>query len=317
MATVDDLISGAEARATAQLSQMQVANQAAITASQGYFSPAFNQVDYTLSAVEPAVPDVENANLTYEAQRDKLIALLGDELAKFYTLYYPLASDAFDEATNWMVNAITIGGTGISPAVEAAIWARGRDRVLVDAARAEAQTLDEFSARGFSLPPGALTARLDAVRYEGMVKTSEFSRDVAVEQAKMEVDNLRFAVDKAIQSRMQAMAAAVDYIRAVMSGPDTAARVASINSDAKARMMGATSDLYRARLARDELAMKIPMFNTGERTKYVNMDIDGFYKGVDSRVRAAASAAEQYGKAAQAALVSLNSIVSSSQVGFA
>lgn len=317
MATVDDLISAADSRAQTQLVAMESSNRAAISASYGYFSPNFNEVMYNITAVEPAVPDVENSTFTYEAQRDKLIALMADELGKFYTLYYPLADDAFDEATEWLVNTITLGGTGISPAVEAQIWQRGRDRILADTARAEAQTLDEFSARGFSLPPGSLTARLDVIRKDGMAKIGEFNRDVAIKQAEIEIENLRFAVDAAIKSRMQAMAAAVDYIKAVMSGPDTAARVASINSDAKARMMSATADLYRARLSRDELALKIPMFNTGERAKIVGMDMDGFYKGVDNRVRAAVSAAEQYGKAAQAALVSLNSIVASSQVGFA
>lgn len=316
MVDIDSIIAKAQSTANAQLSLSNAAAHDAITASMGYASPNFTPVTYTIQAIEPDVPDVENANLTYEAQRDKLIAMLSDELAKFYTSYYPLAADAFDEATNWLVNSITNGGTGIAASVEEQIWQRGRDRAVADGARAEAQVLDEFSSRGFSLPPGAMTARLDAVRHEGMAKVNEFNRDVAIESAKIEVESVRFAVEQAIRSRMAAMSAATDYIRALMSGPDTAARVASINSDAKARMMSATSDLYRARLSRDELAMRVPLTNTTELVKVNNIAMDAFYRGVGNRVQAAVAAADQYGKAAQAALASLNSVASASTVGF-
>lgn len=317
MATnIDTIIENAQNTASAQLLLSNAATHSAIAASYGFASPNFTPVSYVIEAEEPDVPDVENANLTYEAHRDQLIALLSNELAGFFITYYPLAADAFDEATNWLVNSITNGGTGIAASVEAQIWQRGRDRAVADGARAEAQVLDEFSARGFSLPPGAMAARLDAVRHEGMAKVNEFNRDAAIESAKIEVENVRFAVEQAIRSRMAAMQAATDYIKALMSGPDTAARVAALNSDAKARMMSATSDLYRARLSRDELALRIPMTNTTELVKVSGIHMDAFYKGVANRVQAAVAAADQYGKAAQAALSSLNSVASASTVGF-
>jgi hypothetical protein len=237
-------------------------------------------------------------------------------LARFYVTYYPLASDAFDEATNWLVNTITVGGTGISPAVEDQIWQRGRDRVIADGQRVENQTLDGFAGRGFSIPPGALVASLQSVRFEQLLKTQEFSRDVAIKQADIEVENLRFAIDKAIDSRMRAMSAASDYIRALMTGPDTAARVASLNSDAQARMLGATADLYRARLSRDELALRIPVTNSANALQAAGISIDGFYRGIDSRVRAAGAAAGVYGQTASAALSSLSSIASVSVSAF-
>lgn len=317
MADIDQIIANAQSTANAQLSLSNAAAHSAITASMGYATPNYTPVVYNIEAVEPAVPDVENANLTYESNRDQLIALLSNELANFFIMYYPLAADAFDEATNWLVNSITNGGTGIAAAVETQIWQRGRDRAVADGARAEAQVLDEFSARGFSLPPGAMTARLDAVRHEGMAKVNEFNRDAAIESAKIEVENVRFAVEQAIKSRMAAMSAASDYIKALMAGPETAAKVAALNSDAKARMMSATSDLYRARLSRDELAMRIPLTNTTELVKVSGISMDAFYKGVSNRVQATVAAAEQYGKAAQAALASLNSVASASTVGFA
>lgn len=316
-ATVDLIINNAVALANNQTALASAAAQSTISASQGYVGPITTNAVYNIEAVEPISPEVDNATITYEAQRDKLIRLLSDELASFYITYYPLASDAFDEATNWLVNAITVGGTGISPTVEDQIWQRGRDRIIADGLRVENQTLDGFASRGFSLPPGALAASLQAVRFEQLAKTQEFSRDTAIRQAEMEIENLRFAVEKAIDSRMRAMAAASDYIRALMTGPDTAARVASLNADAQARMLGATADLYRARLSRDEIAMRIPLANASNGVQAAGITVDGFYKGIDARVRASAAAADVYGRTASAALSSLTSVASTTIASFA
>lgn len=315
-ATVDAIINNALTLSSSQVSAANAAAQATITASQGYTGFGSAPVAYTISAIEPAVGIVQDATLTYEAQLDKLVALLSGELANFFTLYYPLAADAFDEATNWLVNTITVGGTGISPAVEDQIWQRSRDRIVSDGLRVESQTMTEFASRGFSLPPGALAAKLQEVRFEQLTKTQESSRDTAIKQAEIEIENLRFAVDLAVKSRMQAMTAATDYIRAVMSSPDIAAKVASINTDAQARMISATADLYRARLTRDELAMRIPITNASNAVQFSGIGTDGFYKGVSARVQAAASAADAYARTAAAALASLNSVASVSASSF-
>jgi len=258
----------------------------------------------------------ENSSLTFEAQRDKIIALLSDELAGFFAKYYPLAADAFDEATNWLVNSITSGGTGISAAVEDQIWQRGRDRITADGMRTESQTLNEFASRGFSLPPGAMAARLQENRFAQLGKTQELSRDAAIKQADMAVENLRFAVGLAIESRMKAMQAAADYIRSLMSGVDSAAKVASINSDAKAKMMSASADMYRARLTRDQLSIQAGSTNAQLFTQASIASLDGFYKGGSNAVAGAAAAAEVYGGMAKAALSSLTAVAGSTISSF-
>lgn len=315
-AYVNTIISNALSTANSQTAASDAAARAASTASMGSVSLAPPPVIFALAATEPAALAEENSVLTFEAQRDKIIALLSDELAGFFAKYYPLADDAFDEATSWLVNTITNGGTGINAAVEDQIWQRGRDRVVNDGKRAESQTLNDFASRGFSLPPGALAARLQEIRFEQLGKTQELSRDVAIEQAKIEIETLRFAIEQAIDSRMKAMDAAANYIRALMSGVDASAQVAALNSGAKARMMSATADLYRARLARDELALKIPVINQDINMRSQIINHEGFYKGIDARVAAAGHAAEAHGKVAQAALSSLSAIAGSTNSSF-
>lgn len=314
MATVDEIIANAITIANTQTALADTAAQAAINASNGYASSVIKPLTFTISATEPAVPSVVNGTQTYEAQLDKLVDLMTDELANFYSTYYPLASDAFDEATNWLVNAITNGGTGISAAVEAQIWQRGRERVISEGTRTQKQIIADFAGRGFSRPSGAQAAALKELRYSQKQAINSFSRDVAVKQAEIEIENIRFAVTKALESRAFAMQAASDYIRALMSAPDAAARVAMVNSDVQAKMISATSDLYRARLSRDELILKSKEANLDAKIKGNAIDVPAFYQGIDARVRAAVGAAGVYGDAAGAALSSLNSLVSSAEV---
>lgn len=288
----------------------------AITRAMSGPRAATTNAAYTLTALEPAVPDVGNSALTFESQRDQIIARLSSELEGFFAKYYPLAADAFDEATNWLVNSITSGGTGISAAVEDQIWQRGRDRVIADGMRAESQTLNEFASRGFSLPSGVLAARLQENRFAQLGKTQELSRDAAIKQADMTVENLRFAVNLAIESRMKAMQAAADYIRSLMSGTDVAARVAALNSDAKARMMAATADMYRARLSRDELAMKIPLSNQDAALKVQGLNIDAYSKAANTAASASEAAANGFAEGAKAALLAISTIVSSAENSF-
>lgn len=262
----------------------------------------------SMLAVEPLVPETDNGYTTFESQRGYLLSLMSDQLALFFSAYYPLNNDGYDEGTDWLVRTITLGGTGLNPAVEQQIWQRSRDRLTLEGARADSTTMLEFGRRGFALPTGVMTAQLQANRFEQLTKLQEQSRDIAIKQAEIEVENLKFAVDKAVSTRLQALASAADYIRAIIGGIEPSFRVVNLQADAKAKMMAATADLYRARLQRDEIAMRIP-FKTADLTLSTNqLNVDGYYKSVDSRVRAAVAAADVYARMAQAALSSLTAI---------
>lgn len=309
---VESIISNAIETANEQVNGSNEAAQAAINASQGYSFIGSSDIVFPITAIEPNFGLAPDSLLTYEAQLAELVALLSGQLASFFTQYYPLASDAYDAGTNWVLNEITQGGTGLSPYIEDQIWQRGRDRILSDGKRAENQIFTEFASRGFLLPAGPMAARISEVRFEGLLKISGLSSDVAIKEAELTLTNLKFAVELAIKTRIQALDAAVNYIRALMTAPDAAARVALLNSEARARLVSATSELYRARLTRDEIAMRVPFKNKDTGLEIGRINSDGFYKGVDSKTRAAVGAADAYGRTAAAALSSLNSLASTS-----
>ncbi len=217
--------------------------------------------DWAPVAEEPPIYFPETAEETdpfyrYESERDYLTNWLTGLFANFFATYYPLSNDAFDEAVAWLENTIVNGGTGLPDEIETQIWQRHRDNIRAEIVTQKDAIYADFSARGFSLPPGALLARTTEIDNKGTLKNIEASRDLAVKRMEIEIENIKFAVEQATKLRLQAMNAANDYIKAMMLAPDTAAKLVDFANDAQAKLISATADFYRARLQRDDLLLK-------------------------------------------------------------
>lgn len=97
-----------------------------------------------------------------------------------------------------------VGGTGLTPAVEQAIWDRARSRETSLALANEAEIMRHSEALGFSLPPGTLAAQLREAQQATYDKLSTLSRDVGIKQAEMEQMNLKdtFANVMGLESKL-------------------------------------------------------------------------------------------------------------------
>lgn len=107
------------------------------------------------------------------------------------------ASELLDELVakvrEWMR-----GGTGLPPAVEDALFNRARERQAEETERAVADAFADWAARGFEMPPGMLVKQANIARELGQAKAAELNRDIMIEAAKWEIENLRFAVQQGI-----------------------------------------------------------------------------------------------------------------------
>jgi hypothetical protein len=275
-----------------------------------YLDPPDSSARFAVEAVEPDIPEVTDGLITYEAQLDKVVALLSSQLAGFFAQYYPLESDAFDEATNWLVNTITNGGTGINKSVEDQLWQRARDRVIADGRRVENQIIVGYAAKGMMMPPGAMLKKIEESRVAQLMANGETSTGIAAKQAEIEIETIKFAVGKAIDSRQMAMSAAADYIRAIASAPDSAIRTVNLTDEARARMMSAAASWYGARLDRDKIVLSSKLAELDSRYRVYEHRRNNATQNDEVKVRALGSAADVYARTASAALSSLNSIVS-------
>lgn len=99
-----------------------------------------------------------------------------------------------------ILNDLRNGGTGLTPAVEADIYDRGRERQRVENERLYQETESRFGATGFGLPGGALASSLQGVGEEISRKNDQMNREITINQAELEQKNTHFIMDLAFKA---------------------------------------------------------------------------------------------------------------------
>ena len=88
------------------------------------------------------------------------------------------------------------GGTGLPPDIEEALFNRSRVRESRETERAVQEVVNEWASRNFSMPQGMQVKQIDAIREQGRLRASEHNREVLIEAAKFEIENIRFLVEQ-------------------------------------------------------------------------------------------------------------------------
>ena len=314
---IDTIITNALTTATANTTAASDAADDLIAENAGvWIEPPDSESDFEPEAVEPEIPTVADTRIDYQAELDHLIALLSEQLADFFATYYPLASDAFDEATTWLINTITNGGTGINTSVEDQVWQRSRERTTADAASKKAQVVTGYAAKGYFMPAGSMLKKMEEADYAGLAANGVASTSIGAKQLEIEIETIKFAIGEALKSRLAAMQVAADYIRAVATAPASAINYANLNTDGQARMMAAAANWYEARLSRDKLVLSSKLAEMGSRDDIYKHRRENATHNSQVDVQALAAAADVFARTASAALSSLNSIVSTGVSAF-
>lgn len=181
-------------------------------------------------------------------------------------VYFASEADPLKSLVLSKLNAlVTDGGTGLGADVEEAIWDRMRDRQATENARQWSETEQYFAARGFDLPPGALSGRLNEISADIAKNNTNINNDITVEQARLAQTNTHFYLTESIKSavdvlqeegaryvaynqyRHQEYIARVEAYKAELSG-----YVAII--DAIVKSIQAEADIYKADITLSGLA---------------------------------------------------------------
>lgn len=149
-------------------------------------------------------------------------------------------SEILDEVMT-QIRAFWSGDTGLPPVVEQAMWERAASREDLALARQIADVATEFSSRGFTMPPGMQAARADALREDGVVKKLGLNREIAIEVAKIHVENARVAVQ-------QGIAAEQVLANIFLNGTQRTFEAAKYSVQAQLELHGAMVALYNARM---------------------------------------------------------------------
>jgi hypothetical protein len=113
--------------------------------------------------------------------------------------YYPGMGFTSDLLTKVLdkLSARLDGGTGLPPAVEQAIWDRGREREAKQFSDSRAD-LERMESLGYAFPPGVWLDAQIKLENEYAAHSYGFSREVAIKQAELEQTNIQNALQQSI-----------------------------------------------------------------------------------------------------------------------
>lgn len=278
-------------------------------------TPAFLAFDASVAEPVVDIPRLaEGASVEqFSVWWDGMLDRLADLYAGYIDRYFPNDCAYLQHAQQWICEQITQGGAGINPQVERQIWARDRDRITQEYAAQERDLISSFAARGFPLPPGAAFGAVQQVRADAAAKISGASRDLAIKQMDLEVEHVRFAIDKAITLYGTAMEAAKGYMAALAGTSGNVTQLLPSVTDSQARLISAASGFYQSRIAAQELRLKAAMPNSEWAQQASARNLDAQTAAAHAKVQAAIEAAKALSTQAAAMLNALH--VSSSTSG--
>ncbi len=118
-----------------------------------------------------------------------------------------------DAVNDKLLDDLINGATGLGAAVETDLWNRNYERDWQAYHDGLDSIADEWSKRGFSLPDGVLANAVTQAGIEFTNKRLDTSRDIAIKQAEMALQNQQFSTSQAIA--LDAML--TGYMTAVMN----------------------------------------------------------------------------------------------------
>lgn len=211
---------------------------------------------------EPSITIPTDANAAdilsaFDTKYGELIGMLSIKFTDFLTEYFPGEAAVYGKAETWVSNALSNSDYGIPAAVAAQLLTDEKSRAYAEAAVLSDAVLETYAARRFPLPPGASAGAVLQITQKAQDSISEAGRKLMMAY----IDNLRYAVDKALSMRQLALGSAEEYIKSLMSGPALASQIVTSAYDGQSKLISAVSSFYNARIDAKKLVKQAEQFN--------------------------------------------------------
>ncbi len=132
------------------------------------------------------------------------------------------------------------------------------------------QTLsDEFSSRGFELPPGAYIDAITRAEQRAADSILEVNVQQAIKDAEIKNQLLQFAVNTAVNYKLGIMNSLADFYRVWLTIPDKDIERARIRAQAMAALYSALSAYYNVEISFEQLRLRAAETEAG-----IDIDVD-------------------------------------------
>lgn len=318
-ATVEQVIAAASSVAAASADRAANFAQAATAIFLAGVPPDIANPDKPTQIIDPSnLPDL-NALLdqdltplftsTYDTKYRDLIEKLKAEFLEYINTHFPdLDAELASLSDNLMGVVNGNNSLMLSPATEQALLDRHADRADKQLLRTEEEINTYWSGRGFLIPQGIQDQQLVESRTEVQLGIISQSREIAVEQMKLEIENIKFGLTTLLTQKMQAIAAAAQYISVLGRTATDAAQYTAQLMDSKRLYADLATKYYDVYVTLAQLLLRYDEIRINKDLQIFKVGVDADQALVSTKVGAAIAAAGAMGDIAAAAYGSQNSI---------
>jgi len=316
-ADVQAIITATESRVEKLSSRVDSLARDAMSAAQSYRWGASNYPRVNKPALRDAPPAYQgNIDVSVEMQQAYASALSAyrpefkNGLAAYLAEWFP---DCMMSTTNnWICDTILYGETGLPANIEEALWERARSREVRDADRLTQEAFTQLSVRNFTIPPGAMAARILGIQQGVSDKSSTLSRDITIKHIDLIIENVKFAVTEGTKIRLSVMSGINGYMKAHLMPEELAIEKAKAIATAKLQLMGGAAAYYNAMISEADLQIKAETINAGSWDSASSINSQEFVSGRSLMATVAQSLAQSYGQTAAAAASGIIGVAQSS-----
>lgn len=157
---------------------------------------------------------------------------------------------------NRLKNNILYGGTGLTAAVEEAIWNRDLERNQRQLSDAVDKLTKEWARKGFTLPDGMLADTISVLHREYMDKLIDRSREIAIKQAELEQTNIFKSMELGINLIAKLIEQLYRYEELVIRAQEDTAKFMNEYLELQLKQYLALVDVYKARVQTYEILIR-------------------------------------------------------------
>lgn len=242
--------------------------------------PSTSDVEFSITLNRPntTAPPRFSDVFDYADTTNPEVLRLNDEADAYMAKYFPAISACLKTVPeDWLCGVISgVRPFGIDSTIFDLVWQKARDRAT-RARRSEQRTVEaNMSARGFTMPPGALVdmvMRMDQ-RYSDDI--SEVNREQAIKDAEIKHDLLKFAEEQALKYKLGLMQAMADLYKVWAIIPNNDVERAKVRAQAMSSYYSALSSYYNVELAFEEIRLKAEQLRTGVELSNTQNDIEAY-----------------------------------------
>lgn len=193
----------------------------------------------------------------FAAEYVPLANWLKTKFSDFQTTYFPNDVATYSAAESWVQGALANPNAALPLAVQSQILADDQARIVTETSRAKDSLMATFAARRFPMPSGAAVSAALQLDQSAQDKMAESSRKIAI----MSVEQMKFALDKAIALRTNAMSETLEFIKTMTFAPQTSSQLVGIGQDTQSKRISAVGSYYNSLISAAELTNKVAEFN--------------------------------------------------------